>query len=368
MWVTIIAPPALSVKTPKAHKLAEWPICPSASQSATAGRSHVSGRRTNLALLALTVLAVLSGFAAFSIGTPSGSWVVAAHGVLGLGILVLTPWKASIASRGFSRHGSSRWLSLTLALTVIITLASGLTLITGFLSRLGPFTMMQIHVGAGLTALAFTAVHYVQRPVSPRATDLNRRNTIRAASLLGAAGLAYIGGEWVLEVVDSPGADRRFTGSHEIEDDALPPATQWLNDRVQVIDRSSHVVIAPTGEYTVDEIERHDDTVRATLDCTGGWYATREWSGAQLDRLLGDISGESLVVRSVTGYWRRFPLEQSRQLLLATRLEGEPLRSGNGAPVRLVAPGRRGFWWVKWVDMVEVDDKPPWWQPPLPLA
>ena len=72
--------------------------------------------------------------------------------------------------------------------------------------------------------------------------------------------------------------------------------------------------------------------------------------------------------RSVTGYWRRFPLEDAPNLLLATHLGGKPLTSGHGAPVRLVAPGRRGFWWVKWVSSVEVDNTPPWWQPPLPLT
>jgi DMSO/TMAO reductase YedYZ molybdopterin-dependent catalytic subunit len=35
--------------------------------------------------------------------------------------------------------------------------------------------------------------------------------------------------------------------------------------------------------------------------------------------------------------------------------------------VRLVAPGRRGFWWVKWVTRVEVVDAPWWLQSPFPL-
>ena len=36
-------------------------------------------------------------------------------------------------------------------------------------------------------------------------------------------------------------------------------------------------------------------------------------------------------------------------------------------PVRLVAPGRRGYHWVKWVESVEVSAHSPWWQSPLPL-
>jgi DMSO/TMAO reductase YedYZ molybdopterin-dependent catalytic subunit len=33
------------------------------------------------------------------------------------------------------------------------------------------------------------------------------------------------------------------------------------------------------------------------------------------------------------------------RLLLATRVGGAPLEPRHGFPARLVAPGRRGFWW-----------------------
>ena len=39
-------------------------------------------------------------------------------------------------------------------------------------------------------------------------------------------------------------------------------------------------------------------------------------------------------------------------MLLATHVGGEPISPGHGAPVRLVAPNRRGFQWVKWVDRI----------------
>jgi DMSO/TMAO reductase YedYZ molybdopterin-dependent catalytic subunit len=112
--------------------------------------------------------------------------------------------------------------------------------------------------------------------------------------------------------------------------------------------------------------------VRATLDCTGGWYAEQDWAGIRVDRLLGQpgsrVAGRSIVVRSRTDYTRRFPLRDASRLLLATRVGGEPLSAGHGAPARLVAPGRRGFWWVKWVDAIDTDPLPWWWQSPFPLT
>ena len=40
---------------------------------------------------------------------------------------------------------------------------------------------------------------------------------------------------------------------------------------------------------------------------------------------------------------------------------------GHGFPVRLVAPDLRGYWWVKWVSTITVDELPAWWQLPFPI-
>jgi DMSO/TMAO reductase YedYZ molybdopterin-dependent catalytic subunit len=83
-------------------------------------------------------------------------------------------------------------------------------------------------------------------------------------------------------------------------------------------------------------------------------------------RGVGDA--RSLLVHSVTGYWVRFPVADLDRLLLATTVEGQALSAGHGFPLRPVAPGRRGFWWVKWVDRIELQATPPWWQPPFPVT
>jgi len=150
------------------------------------------------------------------------------------------------------------------------------------------------------------------------------------------------------------------------------PVTQWLTDDVPVVDpdRWQLRVVAPGSERLLGyaDLAGGVDIVTAVLDCTGGWYAEQTWRGVRLNRLLpAGAEGRSVEVVSVTGYRRRLPRTDAGRLLLATQVGGRPLSAGHGALARLVAPGRRGFWWVKWVDRIEVTDEPWWWQPPYPL-
>jgi DMSO/TMAO reductase YedYZ molybdopterin-dependent catalytic subunit len=63
-------------------------------------------------------------------------------------------------------------------------------------------------------------------------------------------------------------------------------------------------------------------------------------------------------VVSHTGYRWSFALADASRLLLATHIGDDALNHDHGAPVRLVAPGSRGFQWVKWVARIEVLEDP----------
>ena len=330
----------------------------------------MSGRRTNLALFLLLALALLTGGMAFGVGTASGRVVVVAHGVAGLAIVLLVPWKSMIVRRGLGRGVRPGVLSsVALGLAVGVAVVSGVLFSTGANLRYGPLNAIQVHVGSALAAIPFLVQHVWTRPVRPHRVDVDRRNLLRAGGLAGVAAVAWVSLEGVSRVLRLPGRDRRFTGSHERGsfDPRAMPATQWLDDSVQRIDAGSWRLAAPGREWTVDELDG-SDRVTAILDCTSGWFSEQNWTGTRLDRIVGDAPGRSIVVKSATGYRRRFPREAATDLVLATRLGDARLSASHGAPARLVAPGRRGFWWVKWVTEIVVDGRPPWWQPPFPLT
>lgn len=110
----------------------------------------------------------------------------------------------------------------------------------------------------------------------------------------------------------------------------------------------------------------------ATLDCTGGWYTTQVWGGVLMGRLLAladvEDEGRSLTVTAVSGYQRRFSLDEANKYLLALSVAGRPLSHGHGFPIRLVAPDQRGVNWVKWVARIQVNETSQLWQSPLPLS
>ncbi|HWB70696.1 MAG TPA: molybdopterin-dependent oxidoreductase [Egibacteraceae bacterium] len=335
-------------------------------------RSDTS-RRTNLGLLVLLAVAFVTGALAFAAGTRAGGLVVAAHGAAGLGLLALAPWKQLIVRRGLRRRRAGKPASVALIGLVVAAVAAGVAHAAGVARLPGGLTAMQVHVGAALAAAPLAAWHVRARPVRPRRTDLSRRALLRAGALSGGAALTWGGLEGALAAAGLPGARRRFTGSHETgsRDPAAMPVTQWIADRVPAVDPGSWRLRLAAGhrvaELGYEQVTAFDDRLRAVLDCTGGWWAVQDWAGVRLDRLLphtGDA--RSVVVTSVTGYRRRLPVADLASLLLATRAGGRPLSAGHGFPARLVAPGRRGFWWVKWVTSIELDPAPWWLQPPFP--
>lgn len=326
-----------------------------------------AGRRTNLALLVVLLAAAASGVLAFAAGTPVPARIVTlTHGILGLALVLLIPWKTMIVKRA----PVMRTASLILVALIAICITSGLVEVFlgyGVLWRLSP---MQVHVGSAVLAAPLLASHVMRhRRQRLRRLDLSRRVLLRTGVLAAAAAATYGMLEGIGRLLGSTSVSRAATGSHRLNPAAVP-ATIWLFDQIPDL-AANHQVDVAGSRLSVSDLASRSTAVVARLDCTSGWYTEAEWTAVSLTDLLPAdqlAAAASVEVISVTGYRRRFPAEEADALWLATAYQGEPLRSGHGAPVRLVAPHRRGFWWVKWVESVRLSDVPAWGQSPFPLT
>lgn len=325
-----------------------------------------AGRRTNVALLAVLVGAFVSGWAAFATGTEVPARLTTiGHGLLGLGVVVLTPWKTVVVRRA----PALRVASLALAAVIVICLVAGFVQVFAGYGLVAGLSPIQMHVGAACVAVPLLVWHLLRhRGQALARTDLRRRQLLRTAGFTVGIAAAYATLEGAGRLFGLPSARRTASGSHRLAPAAIP-TTIWLFDRVPTLP-ADHAVLADGVSIPVADLAARAMPVRARLDCTGGWFADAEWSGVALSALLPPgrlAASSSILVTSVTGYQRRFPVADAGALWLAVQCEGRPLTRGTGAPVRLVAPNRRGFWWVKWVATVELSDAPAYAQSPFPL-
>ncbi|MDT8306689.1 MAG: molybdopterin-dependent oxidoreductase, partial [Anaerolineae bacterium] len=237
---------------------------------------------------------------------------------------------------------------------------------------LAGFSLLSLHIYVALPLMALMAWHAWRRRWIVRRVEARDRRAFLRGGLLAAGGTI----SWAM--LRGWQRARRFTGSYEIgSGGGAFPRVSWINDRPAPVELEawrlelSGLVERPRALTYQEMLARAGTAAIATLDCTGGWFTTQEWAGVPLAALLEDAgvlaSARTVRIASVTGYWRRYPLEEARAFLLATHVATAPLSHGHGAPLRLVAPGRRGFDWVKWITRIELERVAAEWQPPLPL-
>jgi len=329
-------------------------------------------RGTDWTLAFLVALLFTTGMLSLVSGAEGDAWVFGLHGVGGAALGFVTGWKLRrvwwrvVALRRWDQHTLAGLLA---ALLVVATLASGIVWSSGGDLYVAGFNLLNWHILLGVLLTLAVASHGRLRGKRPRRPDLaSRRNALRLMAVGAMSGALW----WLQRPVSGyagwRGAGRRWTGSYEAGSFAgnAFPSTSWVADRPRPLDPSVYrlslggLVTAPLV-LAPSELAA-GDTLVATLDCTGGFFSTQAWRGMRLDRLIdraGAHTGADHVrVISYTGYRWSFPLVEARDFLLATHVGGEPLAYAHGAPVRLVAPGRRGFQWIKWVVRIELHHGP----------
>ena len=311
-------------------------------------------------------------------GVPGDWWIVALHAVAGLVLVVPLFWKL----RRERRHLDPRRWSMRTASSILLSALAVGAVATGFAWAFGldlgvlAFTGLVVHAYFGLLLVPVLLVHLASRFHVPRRVDFEGRRTAIQAGLLAVGGVvAWRAQGAIVGLLETAGASHRYTGSRPAGGEGNDfPYTSWVADDPEPVDPETWRLdvfgaVAEERTMTVGDLEAEaTDDLTATLDCTSGWYADRTWQGVRIGRLL-DAAGTAedarfVSFRSVTGYRFSLPIEEARDALLATHVGGERLEHGHGFPARLVAPGRRGYQWVKWVEAVEVRTTPDygeWW-------
>lgn len=335
------------------------------------GITTLSVRQVDLMLAAMAIVAVGTGIASWAVGTGWSKPLTVTHSISGLSLLVLTPLKVrGSVRRGLRRHRWSRWLSIAMGGLVLAAIALGIAHATGAWFGIGYWSALWTHQLFAFVLLPLLLWHILSRPGRPHRTDLDRRAFIGGTASVAAAGAIFGVQEIALRATPLAGGSRRFTGSHEIAsfDPANMPTVQWINDTRPSTPLDEWNLRIDGERVDPDQLWEDAQPLEAVLDCTGGWWTKQNWDVVPITDLLPGIQTRSFKVTSSTGYSRLFPAGNTDRTYLAVGYGGQPLRSGHGAPARIVAPGRRGPWWVKWVTEINTDDRIWWAQFPFPLS
>lgn len=329
----------------------------------------MSPRLTDWSLALAVTLAFITGLVSLISGHPQEWFIFALHAVAGLWLLLLLwgklrrVWSRLIHPRRWDRRTAYGLLAL---LFVAPVLGTGIWWVGGGSWDFAGFNLLNWHILLGFVLTAAVLVHLLARAKRLRKRDITgRRRVLHFGTLfLGSVTL------WPLQQFEEralklPGASERFTGSRESNSYAgnIFPTSSWVADQPRRLDAqvwrlSLGGAVTSPRDFSYDDLVAAGDELEATLDCTGGFYSTQRWRGIRVGRLLDQVAlhpdARFVSFISVTTYRWSLPLEEARAALLATHIDEEMLSHDHGFPLRLVAPNRRGFEWVKWITRVEV--------------
>ena len=320
-------------------------------------------------LAVLLVVQLASGLLTLRSGIPATAPLFWLHGLIGGALLVasIEKLRRSVGPAFRQRRWRRLMLGAILSLLAAGALAGGFAWVaSGRILSIGPWTILTLHVWAALAIVPILAVHLAPRRWRLlRPVQIGRRMSRR--TFLAVGGVALLGAvAWGAANLSDrlQGGIRRFTGSRWLPDGGIPPPTTFFGEGTPSIDHAAWR-LSVTGDVAtpltldLDAVAALGSVEQeAVLDCTSGWVMRTPWRGTPLQTVLeaagADPDARHVVVRSITGWSVALQRDDLESALLATGVAGDELPAANGAPLRLVAPRRRGLDWVKWVTEIEV--------------
>jgi DMSO/TMAO reductase YedYZ molybdopterin-dependent catalytic subunit len=108
----------------------------------------------------------------------------------------------------------------------------------------------------------------------------------------------------------------------------------------------------------------------AYMPCVEGWGFTAKWTGFRLTDLfnLSDPKQEAKYVsfNSIDGYSTSLPLDyiKEKRIIAACGINDLTLPPDRGFPFQIVAEGKYGYKWAKWITSIELVEKdvPGYWE------
>jgi DMSO/TMAO reductase YedYZ molybdopterin-dependent catalytic subunit len=149
-----------------------------------------------------------------------------------------------------------------------------------------------------------------------------------------------------------------------------------INDfRLEAINGVQHINVssyrlAVTGLVQNETVYTYEDLVNnhtshnkvVTLHCVEGWEVTALWQGVRVKDLLEEAgynqTAQDLIFYAQDGYATSLPLSYivGNNIMIAYKVNNVTLPPEEGFPFQLVAEGKLGYKWIKWVTKIEVSN------------
>jgi len=169
------------------------------------------------------------------------------------------------------------------------------------------------------------------------------------------------GGTIDLNTILTPGGEKLLPA------ESGPVRTAIEEPSIDLTDFQLQIVGLVDSAFSLKWVEINDlpaifsDTI--LMYCVEGWEVFGTWKGILVEDLLAKAklqpNAEYVLFSTAEGYSTALPITYliKYKALLAYEVNGSPLKPRDGFPLRLVAFGKFGYKWAKWITKLEVLDQ-----------